>query len=96
LFEYLSFNNFIAQNVLIFFYYIFVFLIPIFLWKSRGYLLKKFSFVYDNLEFKNKIYIFILFLGIFVCMELCLRLFFEMLVGYFDMHDYLYEISQKL
>ncbi len=29
---------------------------------------------------------------LFLLGELFLRMFFEMLIGYFDMHDYLYEI----
>ncbi|WP_434658401.1 DUF4282 domain-containing protein [Sulfurimonas sp. NW9] len=38
-----------------------------------------------------------LFFGvIFLCMELCLRILFEGMIGYFDMHDYLYKISQKV
>ncbi len=41
---------------------------------------------------KNILIIMIFFL---FCIEIFLRMFFEMLIGYFDMHDYLYKILQK-
>ncbi|GAB6035113.1 DUF4282 domain-containing protein [Galenea microaerophila] len=31
-----------------------------------------------------------------ICMELCWRMMFEAMIGYFDMHDYLYKISQTV
>ncbi|BCD67237.1 hypothetical protein NitYY0918_C0108 [Nitratiruptor sp. YY09-18] len=30
--------------------------------------------------------------GFFLCAELCWRMVFEAMIGYFDMHDFLYEI----
>ncbi|MEA3456615.1 MAG: DUF4282 domain-containing protein [Campylobacterota bacterium] len=35
----------------------------------------------------------LVFLIIFLCMELCWRMMFEMMIGYFDMHDYLQAIA---
>ena len=80
-----TFNSFITQDVLIFFYYIGVVIIPIVLYYFRENLTKKFP--WSN---------WIIFIIFFVCIELFWRMFFEMMIGYFDMHDYLYEISKKL
>ncbi|WP_297430917.1 DUF4282 domain-containing protein [Sulfurimonas sp.] len=104
--DFLRFNTFITQDVLIFFYYIFAILVPLFLWYLRPYILKKVSFfqtvdkgamsVYKNLD-KEKKFLFLLFLfSLFFCMELCLRMVFEAMIGYFDMHNYLYEIATHL
>jgi len=90
-----TFNAFVAQDILLFFYYIFALLMPFLLWKFRLYILKKVSF-YERLSQKNKVVVIVLFMMIFVCMELCLRMIFEAMIGYFDMHDYLYTITQEL
>jgi hypothetical protein len=77
--------------------------IPIFLWIMRSYILKKVKFLGDmdqsvktlfsNLSIKNKIAVVMIFLMMFFCMELCLRMMFEMFIGYFDMHEYLQKIA---
>jgi len=85
----LNFNSFITQDVLIFFYYIGAVIIPVALYYFREYFIKKFSF----LQILNGATKFII---LFICMELCWRMMFEAMIGYFDMHDYLYEISKKL
>jgi len=87
----LTFNSFVTQDVLIFFYYIFALLVPLFLWALRLYIIKKIRF-----NQKHKLITLLTFITIFLCMELSLRMVFEMMIGYFDMHDYLYEISQNL
>lgn len=102
----LTFNSFVAQDVLIFFYYIFALLVPLLLWKFRLYILKKVSFFKDindsfmefyySLSKQNKIILVTLFILIFVCMELFVRMIFEAMIGYFDMHDYLYKILQQV
>ncbi len=88
----LSFNTFITKYVLVFFYYLFAFLAPIVLFLTKDYILKK----YPKLQRKSKkLTLIVLFLILFFY-ELFLRMFFEMLIGYFDVHDYLQTISQTL
>ena len=104
--NFLTFNTFIAQDILVFFYYIFAILVPIFLWIFNLYIVKKISFVkilekqtkyaYQSLNINRKVQIMILFIAIFFFLELCLRIFFEAMIGYFDIHQYLFEITQKL
>lgn len=98
MYDILSFNNFIAQNVLIFFYYIGAVAVPLVLYHYKvdivKYLNKK--GLYISLDTKEKKRIFIVFIIVFLCAELCWRMVFEAMIGYFDMHDYLYEISKKL
>ncbi|WP_457748847.1 DUF4282 domain-containing protein [Sulfurimonas sp.] len=93
----LSFNTFIAQDIFIFFYYIFTLLMPVLIWKMRSSLMKRFTFLKEKtLSKQNKLMLILFFSVIFLCMELCLRIMFEVMIGYFDMHNYLYEISQKV
>jgi len=102
----LSFNTFVTQDVLIFFYYIGAVVIPIALYFFKDYLIKHISLVksgYEKLyEFyssfssnEKKVFWFVV-ISLFLCMELCWRMIFEAMVGYFDMHDYLHIISKKL
>jgi hypothetical protein len=76
------------------------------LWSLRFYIIKKLSFakdihdnfmaLYHSLNKRDKMLVLIVFIVMFLCMELCLRMVFEAMIGYFDMHDYLYKISQKI
>jgi len=102
--DYLSFNRFIAQDILIFFYYIGAILVPVLLWYSRSYLIRKISLfrsadenmknLYHTLALKYKIILWIFFLLMFLFAEIFWRMMFEMMIGYFDMHAYLYDLSQ--
>ena len=104
--DFLTFQRFIAQDILIFFYYIFALVVPLVLWSMRFYILKEIVFfkemnenlqgLYQKLDLDKKIMISIMFLMIFLCMEFCLRMVFEMMIGYFDMHNYLQTIVQDL
>jgi hypothetical protein len=104
--DFLLFNTLITPKLLIMFYYTIAVLIPIFMWFMRKYLLKKFSAynqlstnvkgIFNTLSLRNRVIIIVLFLMMFLCMELCLRVMFEFIIAYFDMHDYLYDISNNL
>ena len=104
--DFLSFNTFIAQDVLVFFYYIGAMVMPVILWFSRDYLLKRVSLFnlvnnllkgfFESLSLQNKTITIVGFIMMFFCMELCWRMVFEAMIGYFDMHNYLYEISRSL
>jgi len=101
----LSFNTFITQDILIFFYYIGAVVMPIVLYFFRDYLSKNISFfkkindklhtVYSTLSSSEKIVFWMMFITMFLCMELCWRMMFEAMIGYFDMHDYLYQIAKQ-
>jgi hypothetical protein len=106
--SFLTFESFITQDVLIFFYYMFAIFIPFFLWMMRSYVLKKVPLFgdidsslkgkFNALSIGKKLALIALFVMMFLCMELCLRMMFEMMIGYFDMHNYLqgiYEQGQK-
>ncbi len=101
----LSFNTFVTQDVSIFFYYIGAVIIPIVLWFSKDYLIEHVSLIkkmhekiknfYPSLNSKERTLAWLSFLTIFICFEICWRMMFEMIIGYFDMHDYLYQIMRQ-
>jgi len=103
--DFLTFETFIAQDVLIVMYYIFALVMPMVLWSMRFYILKKVSFLADAntrakdlfsaLNWKTKLAVILFFVMLFFCMELFLRMIFEMMIGYFDMHNYLQSIAAK-
>ena len=103
--DFLTFQTFIAQDILIIIYYFGAVAIPIFLWHSKGYLQRRFALFaqtgkvlkqqFDTLGIQNRIIVLLGFLAIFLCMELCWRMMFEMMIGYFDMHDYLQTIASR-
>jgi len=105
MYDYLVFNKFIAQDVLIVAYYFGAIVIPILLWYARSYFIKKVllikeieSFVgsyYAKLSSQEKRKVWLAFIALFICTQLCWRMAFEMMIGYFDMHDYLYEMSKR-
>jgi len=98
MYDILSFNNFIAQNVLIVFYYIGAVVIPAILYYYKDDAVRYFDKkgLQLSLDVKEKKIVFIVLIAVFLCMELCWRMVFEAMIGYFDIHDYLYEIAKKL
>lgn len=99
----LSFNHFITQDILVIFYYIGAIVIPIVLLFFRDYLIQNISYIqkistkikdfFISLNTTQKTVSVLGFIIMFLCMELCWRMMFEAMIGYFDMHDYLYELS---
>jgi hypothetical protein len=94
--DFLTFNSFITQNVLIFFYYVGAVGVPFLLWLQKDYLVKKLRVSKDFLDKSSSLYGFLFLFIIFLMMELFWRMMFEAMIGYFDMHDYLYEIAKSL
>lgn len=102
----LTFNYFITPHILLVVYYIGAIGIPILLWKSRKYLLDKFTLLqslndyiktlFSTLSDKNQRYVRITYIAIFLMMELIWRMMFEAMIGYFNMHNYLQHISSQL
>jgi hypothetical protein len=101
--DFLTFNTFISQKVLVVFYYFFAIFIPVGFFYFRSYL-KKYQFfsklynlvekAYKNLDKNEKILTILTIIFLFFMFELFLRMFFEMMIGYFDMHDYLHKLVE--
>ncbi len=102
----LSFNTFVTQDILIFFYYVGAVIMPVVLYVFKGYLIEHISFLktvneklhtlYGAFSSGQKTVFWVMFVIMFLCMELCWRMIFEAMIGYFDMHDYLYQIANRL
>ena len=103
--DFLSFNTFITQDILIFLYYVGAVIIPVVIWLFRNYLIDRIAlFKQINTEMKNyyhmlsakqKMLIWLSFMVMFLFMEIFWRMMFEMMIGYFDMHDYLQTIAKE-
>ena len=85
--EFLSFERFITQDILIIIYYLGVLIVPYFLWQHKTSFVKIIS--------KNSNKTLISFFIIFFLFELLWRIIFEAMIGYFDMHNYLQIIMQS-
>ena len=94
--DFLTFNVFITKYVLIFFYYLFSIGFPIGFLLFKGKILKSFPKIARYLKEKTNLKFWLIILVLFLFGELFFRMFFEMLIGYFDMHDYLYTIAKGL
>ena len=102
----LSFNRFVTQDFLILFYYVGAVIVPIVLYlfldtyKGSSAFLKSISEtlhrLYKASSLKSRILFWVIAVSMFLCMELCWRMMFEAMIGYFDMHDYLRAIQQNL
>ncbi len=91
MYDFLTFQNFITPKVLILFYYIGVFFLPVLLWVYK----EKVRFLYKAYRSKNKLKLLLYLFLVFLMMQLFWRMMFEMLIGYFDMHNYLYEMVKN-
>ncbi len=96
--DFLIFKTFISRVALIVFYYISAIIMPIFIWFSSRYIMKRFDFieksyqttkdiVWKNSSLKYKILFFTIFIMMFIFMELLLRMAFEFLIAYIQIRD---------
>ena len=85
MYDFLTFSRFIAQDILIFFYYVGVSVLPVLFYLFRDRLPK--------VESKRFILLFVVAV---LFAQIVWRMMFEAMIGYFDMHDYLYEIRNAL
>ena len=101
----LTFHRFITRDVLLTCYYLGAVAMPAALFLFRRSFVRKFDFL-QNLErsmqkwFKNrslaeKTALWIVFVVIFLLMELGWRMLFEAMIGYFDIHDDLHRILMR-
>ena len=101
----LLFNTFVTQDVLIVFYYIGAVLMPVAFYIFRKEMMERVAFFkraderlkafYGTFTTGRKTVFWLAFITMFLGMELCWRMVFEAMIGYFDMHDFLYRIANK-
>ena len=91
----LTFKTFISIDILILSYYIGAIIIPIAMWLSKAYLQKKFKILdsfnrfllnlLGTMSLKRKVLSILLFIAMFISMEIVWRMCFEAMIGYFQM-----------
>jgi len=92
--DFLTFKTFISIDILIFSYYIGAVIIPIVIWLSKGYLQKKFKILdklnsslrnlFGTMSLKKRFLSMLLFIFMFISMEIVWRMCFEAMIGYFQ------------
>jgi len=101
--DFLLFESFISQYVLITIYYIGAFaLIPSLLlfrrfvgrFDTARRLERAFGALWNSLDFTDRVKAVSMLFTLFLFMQICWRILFEILIAYFDMHDYLQSISK--
>ena len=96
--DFLTFKSFISTDVLIIFYYIGAFILPVGIWVFLAWLIRKYRFInatYENgkeiiwksLNKKQQAKILALLITSFVFMELFWRMLFEFLIAYMQIRD---------
>jgi len=95
--NFLTFKTFISIDILILSYYIGAIVIPIAMWLSKTYLQKRFKILnsfnsfllnlFGTMSLKRKVLSILLFIAIFISMEIVWRMCFEAMIGYFQMID---------
>jgi len=97
LLDFLSFKSFISPSILICCYYLGAFGAPltmlgIVLWARRE--ASKQDFVPENYSLwtrwathQNQLIVLLMFIGMFICMEIGWRMMFEFMLAYFQMRD---------
>jgi len=107
--EFLRFDRFISPAILICCYYLGAIFMPLALWLLRKRLLRFLSERFrtfaslrqslqqgwQSLSLRQKILTVLAFVLLFLMMEIAWRMLFEAMIGYFDMHDYLYRMSRQ-
>ena len=102
--DFLTFDAFITQEILLFFYYICALVMPLALWQFRRYLIARLPFCqatsnaaktfFRQLKFSHRLAIVAIFLALFLTMELMWRMMFETVIAYFQMHDDLHRLIE--
>lgn len=89
--DFLTFESFISIKVLIVLYYAGALFIPMILWYKR-HLLSKIMHVLIHSAPITETRLILGSIIFFILLELGWRMMFEMLIGYFQMRDYLQQI----
>jgi hypothetical protein len=90
--NYLTFDSFISIPVLITFYYLGALMIPALLWVKRSWVIKFTDILVRYFPIATSRLI-LGFMVLFIGFEILWRMMFEMLIGYFQMREYLQHIA---
>lgn len=98
--DFLSFNTFITPTLLIIMYYVGALLIPVLgwyftFWIKKAYLSEVSQAIKNRTSPKHRMIVFMIFIMIFISMQIFWRVMFEFLIAYFDMHDALIQIESS-
>jgi len=96
--EFLTFEKFISTEALIVFYYIGAVILPLAVWYSAGWVIRKYEIVnaayekgketlWKSLTQKQRVKLVISFIVAFLFMELFWRMLFEFLIAYMQIRD---------
>jgi hypothetical protein len=96
--DFLTFKSFISTEVLIVFYYLGAFILPIGTWFSLVLLIRKYrlfdmayksgkNILWQSLNGKQKTKLTVSFVTLFLFMELFWRMLFEFLIAYMQIRD---------
>jgi len=88
--DFLRFDIFIAKDVLLFFYYIGALFLPVLIF----FVYRKFFVMLPGWSQRNRFWAIIAIIIFFIIAEMMWRVMFEVMIGYFDIHDYLHEIMR--
>lgn len=90
--EFLSFESFISVPVLITFYYLGALMIPALLWIKRSWVIKLTDILVQYFPIVTSRLI-LGFMVLLIGFEILWRMMFEMLIGYFQMREYLQHLA---
>ena len=102
--DFLTFKSFISINALIVFYYIGALILPIGLWITHMWLIRKYKLfhsayeqskqlIWKALDKKQQIQLVLFFIILFLFMQLFWRMLFEFLIAYMQMRDVLVAVQ---
>ena len=90
--EFFTFDAFISVPTLITAYYVGVIFIPLLAFLNREVSVKWVRFL-DEKTGLSKWKLLFVFAFLFVCFQIAWRMMFEMMIGYFQMHEYLRQLA---
>ncbi|ADR34678.1 hypothetical protein Sulku_2018 [Sulfuricurvum kujiense DSM 16994] len=90
--EFLSFETFVSVPLLIAVYYAGAFLVPVLLFFQRKKLFAYARIANEKLRFGRVKWVLLLTFA-FVVFQIFWRMMFEMIIGYFQMRDYLQQLT---
>lgn len=96
--DFVIFKTFISPTMLVLFYYIGAIVMPIFIWFTSRWIMKKISMmeesyqiaksmVWKSMSFKSRVIFIFLFIMIFFFMQIIWRMIFEFLIAYMQMRE---------
>jgi hypothetical protein len=90
--DFLVFKSFISIPVFMVLYYVGVIIIPLLALVNKGSLLKLMNVFEDKYRIGKSKFLLIMML-LFILFQIMWRVLFEMIIGYFQMHDYLQQLT---